>query len=78
MELYFDNEKVKGFRLGIRQETFVTTWFCVSALESADTNFSPAGSSDRDLLSDVPNLKKTLYLLQHDLVRVQRMAAYHR
>ncbi|XP_011428049.3 PHD finger protein 20-like protein 1 isoform X3 [Magallana gigas] len=50
----------------------------VSALESADTNFSPSGSSDRDLLSDVPNLKKTLYLLQHDLVRVQRMAAYHR
>lgn len=56
----------------------LTSLFCFSALESADSNFSPSGSSDRDLLSDVPNLKKTLYLLQHDLVRVQRMAAYHR
>ncbi|XP_062603197.1 PHD finger protein 20-like protein 1 isoform X2 [Saccostrea cucullata] len=49
----------------------------VCALEAADSNFS-SGPSDRDLLSDVPALKKTLYLLQHDLVRVQRMAAYHR
>ncbi|XP_055995394.1 PHD finger protein 20-like protein 1 isoform X3 [Ostrea edulis] len=50
----------------------------VCALEAADSNFVASGPSDRDLLSDVPTLKKTLYLLQHDLVRIQRMAAYHR
>ncbi|XP_052085455.1 PHD finger protein 20-like protein 1 isoform X5 [Mytilus californianus] len=45
----------------------------VSALESTDTEDNPS-----DILSDLPSIKKSLHMLQNDLVKVGRMAAYHR
>ncbi|XP_063406855.1 PHD finger protein 20-like protein 1 isoform X2 [Mytilus trossulus] len=45
----------------------------VSALESTDTEDQPS-----DILSDLPSIKKSLHMLQNDLVKVSRMAAYHR
>lgn len=45
----------------------------VTALEGADNE-----DHQSDILSDLPSIKKSLHMLQNDLIKVGRMAAYHR
>ncbi|OWF49738.1 PHD finger protein 20-like protein 1 isoform X2 [Mizuhopecten yessoensis] len=49
----------------------------VTALEAAETNRGDNPCSQTALI-DLPTLKKSLHMLQSDLVKVKRMAAYHR
>ena len=48
-----------------------------TALESADTLFQPI-NLQQDILADIPQLKRSLYMLQNDLEKVKRMSSYHR
>lgn len=45
-------------------------------LESAES--TRGNNQSQDILADVPALKKSLHILENDLIRVQRLSGYHR